>query len=126
MNEPGQSIAKIRDEARSRLNELMPLVEEAERLRSVLAVLDPEADEAKASKGTRAAAGHTEQAGEPGHVRADKDVILAIIAEHPGIHAAEIARMNGMKRTVVATTIARLKRQGKLVPEGDGARLPES
>jgi hypothetical protein len=117
--ESGKSITKIRQEARRRLEELEPLIEEAERLRSVLAVLEAEGAEAPAAPGASAAAES------PTHVRADKDVILATIAEHPGITAAEIARQKGMKRTVVATTIARMKRQGELVPEGNGARVPE-
>jgi hypothetical protein len=116
MTEPGKSITKIRDEARRRLEELEPLVEEAERLRSVLAVLDGEAAREAEGKGA---------ASDAGHVRADKDVILATIGANPGITAAEIARMKGMKRTVVATTMARMKRQGELLPEGDGARLPD-
>src|ERR1700743_1338083 len=104
MTEPGKSITKIRDEARRRLDELEPLVGEAERLRSVLAVLDGEL--ARQTEGKGSDAGAASAAGKPGHVRADKDVILATIAENPGITAAEIARRKGMKRTVVATTIA--------------------
>jgi predicted HTH transcriptional regulator len=118
MNEPGRSIANIREEAERRLEELAPLVAEAERLRSVIAVIDAEAAGGDGVRGASTPAGTS-------YVRADKDLILAIIAENPGITAAEIARRNGMKRTVVATTIARMKRQGKLVPDGPGARLPE-
>jgi hypothetical protein len=126
MTEPPKSIDKIREEASRRLEELAPLVEEAERLKHVLAVLDPEA-QAPAGDLGQALAGLDARSAAPGksaHVRADKDVILAVVAENPGITAAEIARRKGMKRTVVATTIARMKRHGELVPEGNGARLP--
>jgi hypothetical protein len=126
MNEPGKSIDKIRDEARRRLQELEPLVEEAERLRSVLAVLDADAEAARLAATPLPTTDPTTGSGKPPHVRADKDVILAMIAENPGITAAEIARRKGMKRTVVATTIARMKRHGELLPEGNGARLPEA
>ncbi len=123
MTEPGKSVAKIREEASRRLEELTPLLEEAERLRTVLAVLDAETQ--PGGDATRSIFPEP-RADKPAHVRADKDVILAIIAENPGITAAEIARREGMKRTVVATTIARMKRQGQLMPEGDGARLPDA
>jgi hypothetical protein len=124
MNEPGKSVAKIREEACRRLDELAPVIEEAERLRSVLAVLDAESGQPGGDEDPDRSA-LLEPRAKPDHVRADKDVILAIIAEHPGITAAEIAQREGMKRTVVATTIARMKRHGQLIPDGKGARLPD-
>ena len=57
-------------------------------------------------------------------VTANSAAILAVIAERAGVTAADIARTSGMKRTVVASTVSRLKRTGELVAEGRGVRLP--
>ncbi len=112
MTDTDQSVAKIREEVCRRLQELEPLLEEAERLRTVLAVLDSETPIAPNGAAT---ADH--------HVRADKASIMAYIAAHPGVTAAEIARDTGMKRTVVATTVSRLGRLGEPSPT---ARAPAS
>ncbi|MCL2769774.1 MAG: winged helix-turn-helix domain-containing protein [Solirubrobacterales bacterium] len=54
---------------------------------------------------------------------ANKQRILAAIAAHPGLAAPEIARLTGLKRSVVASTISRLKRTGELSAHGDGVCL---
>jgi hypothetical protein len=82
-------------EARSRLAELTPFLEEAATLRAVLAVVD-------------------EEAAGPAHVPARKADILAIVGREPGITVAEIAARHGMKRTVVASSVSRLKRAGEI------------
>jgi hypothetical protein len=55
---------------------------------------------------------------------ANKQRILAVIAEHPGIAAPQIARLTGLKRPLVASTVSRLKRNGELQQCGAGVRLP--
>lgn len=55
---------------------------------------------------------------------ANKQLILQTILERPGISAPEIAELTGIKRTIVAATINRLKRGGELEPHGEGVRVP--
>lgn len=102
------AIDEIVRTARSRLDELQPYLEEAARLEAVLAASK---DHSEPSTGRRP----------PG---SNKAAILAVIATHPGVTAAEISRTCGMKRTVVASTVSRLKRTGELLPQGRGVRLP--
>jgi hypothetical protein len=55
---------------------------------------------------------------------ANKQLILQTVLERPGITAPEIAELTGIKRTIVAATINRLKRGGELEPYGEGVRVP--
>ena len=55
---------------------------------------------------------------------ANKQLILKAILARPGTTAPQIARATGLKRTVVAATINRLKRKGELEAHGDGVRVP--
>uniref|UniRef100_UPI0035C936E8 MarR family transcriptional regulator n=1 Tax=Patulibacter defluvii TaxID=3095358 RepID=UPI0035C936E8 len=105
-------VDNVRQTIEGRLAELQPYLAEAEQLRSILTAIDnPE----PAASGT----------GQRTRQGANKQAILAVIAKHPGITAAEIARMTGMKRTVVASTVSRLKRIGELEPQERGVRLPD-
>ncbi|EHN09518.1 hypothetical protein PAI11_36500 [Patulibacter medicamentivorans] len=106
-------VDSVRQTIEGRLAELQPYLAEAEQLRSILTAIDHPDAPAPGSGGQRTPQG------------ANKQAILAVIAEHPGITAAEIARMTGMKRTVVASTVSRLKRIGELEPEDRGVRLPD-
>jgi hypothetical protein len=49
-----------------------------------------------------------------------------LIDEQPGIAAPEIAKLTGLKRPVVASTISRLKRTGELCAHGRGVRIAGS
>src|ERR1700722_16741243 len=137
---------QIRSAVEARLQELRPVLSELEQLQSVLAVLDdPNADR----KLPRASAAlndlelarlgasanvtpllrqsrHGSKRGRDGRAPqgANKQSILAVVAEHPGIAAPEIATLTGLKRPLVASTISRLKRRGELLAHGDGVRLP--
>jgi hypothetical protein len=106
------TIARIIAETRARLAELEPFLAEAELMHAVLAVLD----------GADAAA--QPEATAPAHVPASKARILAIVAAEPGISVAEIAARHGMKRSVVASSVSRLKRAGEVVTHRGGVRLP--
>lgn len=55
---------------------------------------------------------------------ANKQLILQTVLERPGVTAPEIAELTGIKRTIVAATINRLKRGGELEPYGEGVRVP--
>jgi predicted transcriptional regulator of viral defense system len=55
---------------------------------------------------------------------ANKQVILDLVDSQPGITPAEISNLTGMKRTVAASTVSRLKRYGYLQEhEQGGVRL---
>ena len=117
-------LEEIRRTAQHRLREIEPLIEEAERLRRVLSILD---------KGPRTAAGplahHANGDNEgvdPSRAPkgANKRAILQLISQRPGITPAEIAQITGVKRTVVASTVSRLKRRGELeAHERGGVRV---
>jgi hypothetical protein len=113
------AISAIAEDARGRLAELAPYLEEASLLRRVLELLEP-----------GGSALPPVPVLEPAHVPASKAKILTIIGEHPGITAAEIAGRYGMKRPVVASSISRLKRSGEVIYRGGGLSLagptPES
>lgn len=135
------TVEEIRRTAEARLRELAPLLSEAAQLEALLAALDapePAAALPAASPIRVAAPPLPEPAGAPAPARpaaarrgrdgrapqgSNKRTILDIVAANPGIAAPDIASRTGMKRTVVASTISRLKRTGELVSEGAGVRL---
>ncbi len=132
------TVDEIRRTAEARLDELKPLLAEAAQLQSLLAALDanvaPQDDVGALSlvpeRGSRSPRlrRQTSARGRDGRAPqgSNKRVILDIVAEHPGIAAPAIAALTGMKRTVVASTISRLKRTGELEPEGTGVRIPRA
>ncbi len=134
------TVDEIRRTAEARLDELKPLLAEAAQLQSLLAALDtncrPQVDVGACPRWSLSAArARRACAGSPSNLRgrdgrapqgSNKRVILDIVAEHPGIAAPAIAALTGMKRTVVASTISRLKRTGELEPEGGGVRIPRA
>lgn len=139
------TVEEIRRTAEARLRELAPLLNEAAQLEALLAALDaPEqrpvpaaashpashAPAAVPQPATRltvqaAPADADARRGRDGRAPqgSNKRTILDIVAANPGIGAPEIAALTGMKRTVVASTISRLKRTGELEREGAGVRL---
>lgn len=109
-------LEEIRRSAERRLREIEPLIDEAERLREVLAVIERRT---VAERGLPPAmrargAGSHRQSLPRAAKGANKRLILELVGERPGITAAEIASTTGLKRTVVASTVSRLKRYGEL------------
>jgi hypothetical protein len=104
-------LEEIRRNAEDRLREIAPLIEEAERLRDVLSVIEqqPRPPVARATNGHRAA--HGAPRAPKG---SNKRIILELVGHRPGITPAEISQTTGVKRTVVASTVSRLKRSGEL------------
>lgn len=106
---------EIRSTAERRLREIEPLIDEAERLREVLAVIEHRApaDRHHPSVGR---VRHSSLLPSPPRAAkgANKSLILGLVGEQPGITPAEIASTTGLKRTVVASTVSRLKRHGEL------------
>lgn len=121
---------EIRRTAERRLREIEPLIEEAERLREVLAVIERRsiggASERDRPRPVRARGEQSHSAVSPRAAKgANKRLILELVGERPGITPAEIASTTGLKRTVVASTVSRLKRYGELRDyEQGGVCLP--
>jgi predicted transcriptional regulator len=127
------TVSEIRTNAELRLRELQQYVDEAEQLRQIIALLDEQpARPAARSNGNGARRSDTvreapaEGTGLTARAPqgANKRRILDIVLKRPGITASEIARETGLKRTVVASTISRLKRTGELESDGRGACVP--
>jgi Winged helix-turn-helix DNA-binding len=118
------AVADIRHNAEERLRELQPYLDEADQLRRVIEAIDaaePAPSAVPAPPALKAAPGVDGGRAPQG---ANKRRILALVIERPGITAADVARSTGLKRTVVASTMSRLKRTGELEPYGRGARVP--
>lgn len=114
--EMSTAVNEIREHAETRLRELEPYLAEAEKLKQVIAMLSEPAAQSRPVT--------TLNADRRAPQGANKRRILALVLERPGITAAEISRMTGLKRTVVASTVSRLKRTGELEDHGDGASVP--
>ncbi|HTZ88100.1 MAG TPA: helix-turn-helix domain-containing protein [Solirubrobacteraceae bacterium] len=114
-------LEEIRRSAEHRLHEIEPLIEEAERLREVLSAIEHHPSSSSVTSSPNGAADASGQRAPKG---ANKRIILELIARRPGITPAEIARTTGLKRTVVASTVSRLKRYGELeAHEHGGVRV---
>jgi len=108
MLEGTSMIEEIRRNAELRLREIEPLLEEAERLRDVLSVI---AQTPGSPQHTHVTNGHGAPRAPKG---SNKRIILELVGRRPGITPAEISQLTGVKRTVVASTVSRLKRSGEL------------
>lgn len=136
-------LEEIRRTAERRLHQIEPLLEEAQRLRDVLEVLERRTDaasevkrpgvgHAQSARSRHNASGRTQAAGQRSRTRTPSDsgaraakgsnkrTIMQLVAQKPGITAAQIAQLTGMKRTVVASTVSRLKRYGELLDHESG------
>jgi hypothetical protein len=119
-------IDEIRRTAEHRLQEIEPLIAEADRLRDVLSVIERGPRQAQAVGAAGGGNGVRDQTvtETPRTPKgANKRLILELIAQRPGITASEIAQLTGVKRTVVASTVSRLKRHGQLEAHASGVRL---
>ena len=130
-------VGQIQRDIEKRLQELRPLIEEKEQLESVLAALTNGSSVAAASAAPRArAAAGRSRAASPrssserapyagGKSRraprgANREAILSVVRERPGVSAAEVASITRIAKPTVHTTISQLKRKGILEPEGSG------
>jgi DNA-binding transcriptional ArsR family regulator len=127
-------VAQIQRDIERRLKELRPLLEEKEQLEAVLAALTNgeqinggsiAAPRGRAGVGARAPyAGGKSQRAPRG---ANREAILGVVRERPGISASEVADVTGIAKPTVHTTISQLKRKGILEPEGaNGVKLAKS
>lgn len=149
--EHSPTVEQIRGSVQARLRELAPLIVELQQLEGILSVIDeprstlgglphvtallgaPAVPGAAAPAEAGAAPVPQLRRGRRGTKRgrdgrapqgANKQLIMRTILDRPGISAAEVAELTGLKRTVVTATVNRLKRVGELEPHGDGVRVP--
>jgi predicted HTH transcriptional regulator len=121
-------VGQIQRDIEKRLQELRPLIEEKERLEAVLAALTNGSSAAVAAPRprattTRSAAARAPYAAGKGRRAprgANREAILAVVRERPGVSAAEVAEITRIAKPTVHTTISQLKRKGILEPEGSG------
>lgn len=124
-------VGQIQRDIEKRLAELRPLIEEKEQLEAVLAALTngsgaaaaPVAPRVRATTTPRAAAGRAPYAAGKGRRAprgANREAILTVVRERPGVSAAEVAEITKIAKPTVHTTISQLKRKGILEPEGSG------
>ncbi len=121
-------VGQIQRDIEKRLQELRPLLEEKERLEAVLAALTnghgapavaaTRSRPAASASGARApyAGGKSRRAPRG----ANREAILKVVRERPGVSAAEVASITRIAKPTVHTTISQLKRKGILEPEGSG------
>lgn len=125
-------VAQIQRDIERRLAVLRPLIEEKEQLEAVLAALSGEGPgDGGARSRARSATGRTRAPYAGGRARraprgANREAILKVVGERPGITAAEVAEITQIAKPTVHTTISQLKRKGILEPEGtNGVKLAE-
>jgi hypothetical protein len=116
-------ITRTKLELQERIEHLEAAVEELPKLKRALAAL--EGDDAAAPQ--RAARGRGRGRGRSGGGRrprgANRDAILGVIRERPGVSVGEVANVvarEGVKKNVVYTTVNKLVKDG-LVAKSDGA-----
>jgi DNA-binding transcriptional ArsR family regulator len=122
-------VGQIQRDIEKRLQELRPLIEEKEQLEAVLAALTngsgvaaPAAPRVRVTT-TRASVGRAPYAAGKGRRAprgANREAILTVVRERPGVSAAEVAEITKIAKPTVHTTISQLKRKGILEPEGSG------
>lgn len=121
-------VGQIQRDIEKRLQELRPLLEEKEQLEAVLAALtNGSSVPAAAAPRVRAAAprpaGRAPYASGKGRRAprgANREAILQVVRDRPGVSAAEVAAVTRIAKPTVHTTISQLKRKGILEPEGSG------
>lgn len=122
-------VGQIQRDIEKRLEELRPLIEEKEQLEAVLAALTngvTVGGGASAAPRARVAARPTPRAtyaagrGKRAPRGANREAILSVVRERPGVTASEVAAITRIAKPTVHTTISQLKRKGILEPEGSG------
>jgi len=131
-------VAQIQRDIERRLQELRPLLAEKEQLEAVLAALTnghgSRAVSSSAGRGrgrvvaaTPARAPYAGGRSRRAPRGANREAILKVVQERPGVSAAEVAAMTKIAKPTVHTTISQLKRKGILEPEGaNGVKLAKA
>lgn len=132
-------LPRLKQEIEARLAELRPLIAEIEQLEAAKAALLAGGDAPAAAARTAKPAGRRARArraaakapaadapkgdGERAPRGANRDAILKIVDERPGVSVAEIASVTKIAKPTVATTVSKLKREGVLADEAGGVKL---
>lgn len=132
-------LPRLKHEIETRLAELRPLIAEIEQLEAAKAALLARSelptrlparrraavrDVASGRRRAAAPAPAPERAdGERAPRGANRDAILALVEERPGVSVAEIASVTKIAKPTVATTVSKLKREGVLADEAGGVKL---
>jgi predicted HTH transcriptional regulator len=122
-------VGQIQRDIEKRLQELRPLIEEKERLEAVLAALtngspattvSAPRPRATTTRSPVVRAPYASGRGRRAPRGANREAILTVVRERPGVSAAEVAEITRIAKPTVHTTISQLKRKGILEPEGSG------
>jgi hypothetical protein len=144
-------LPRLKKEIEARLAELRPLVAEVEQLENAKAALldggpaaiasaaataraarraSPRAARTAAPRraAPRAAVPSAPEAAEESNGGraprgANRDAILTLVEERPGVSVSEIASVTKIAKATVATTVSKLKRDGVLADEAGGVKL---
>jgi hypothetical protein len=115
-------ITRTKRELHERIASLEAAVEELPRLKRALAALEGDATPARRSAASpRARDGRSSGRRRPRG--ANRDAILTVIRERPGVSVGEVANVvakEGVKKNVVYTTVNKLTKDG-LIRKTDGA-----
>jgi hypothetical protein len=118
---------KIIREIDARLAELRPLFREYEQLEEARRVLTQDEERSAPATPRRSASPRANRrpaaAGRRAPRGANRTAILAYVERTPGARVAEIAEATGIPKPTVHSTVYGLKRNGVLIPEGDGVRV---
>jgi hypothetical protein len=115
-------IGRTKRELRERIASLESALEELPRLKRALAALDGEAA-APAQRRSSSTRPDGRSSGRRRPRGANRNAILAVIRERPGVSVGEVANVvarEGVKKNVVYTTVNKLTKDG-LVMKRDGA-----
>lgn len=129
-------VAAIQRDIERRLQELQPLLAEKDQLEAVLAALKGDSGNGSSTR-TRSRSGAASAAatrapyaagsGRRAPRGANREAILAVVRERPGVSAAEVAEVTKIAKPTVHTTISQLKRKGILEPQGaNGVKLAKA
>ena len=120
-------LAQKRQEIQDRLNELKPLVEEADRLQAALSALDGASGIPAGKPARRKAAGsarkRTAGTGKPGRPKGTgkrQTETLALVIKQPGISISEIAAQTGVQQSYLYRVMPSLQKEGLVRKEGRG------
>jgi hypothetical protein len=127
----GDLLDRILQEIRERKQASRAAFEESERLERALAALEqPDAPVGSAGTGRREGGrGSTPRRRQRAAPGANREAILAVVRERPGVTVGELSATTGIARATVSSTAARLASAGTLerteLPGGGvGFRLP--
>lgn len=135
-------LPRLKQEIEARLAELRPLIAEIEQLEAAKAALLTRSDLPAALAPARRRPSRASVDAGPRRLRrapepeaapvlggeraprgANRDAILKLVEERPGVSVAEIASVTKIAKPTVATTVSKLKRDGVLADEAGGVKL---